>query len=86
VVVDDIGIINATAKITNNDVTSVLRSEVIFMIPCVSPKVLLEVCFEDGVLASLRRIDGKTQTIEVLVREDEHSRLFNVDHKGFLED
>lgn len=86
VVVDDIGIVNATAKIANSDVIPISHQEVISMIPRAGSQMLVEVCFEDGVLASLRRVDGKTQVLEILVREDEHSRLFKVDHKGFSED
>ena len=82
-VVDDVGIINATAGIQNNQTASVCVAEVMAIIPKGNSPAVVEVVFEDGVLASLRRVDGKTQAIQVFISEDDRACSYCVDHCGF---
>ncbi len=83
VVVDDPILMNSSCGIQNGDVISVLPTSVAGVIPSEEGPPVVTVVMQDGVLAGMRRTDGRTQSIIVRLDEDDRGQVFKVNHKGF---
>jgi hypothetical protein len=81
VVVDDF-IQNATSGIQDNDVIEVAVADVCGVIKAHKPLPLLRIEAQDGVVTSIRRIDGKTCPVTILIEQDGRCHQAEVDHRG----
>lgn len=84
VVVDEQFICNGTAGISRNDVVRVKPGRVVAVIEGEKDKTkpVVHVVLQDGVVTDMRRVDGETAPIIVILDDQDHGTKYLVDHKG----
>lgn len=83
VVVDDL-VINSTAKIKDGDVVTIWVRDVIGLIPAETPPPLLEIDVEGGTLKGIRRVDGNTKTVLIVVDDGQQRSVMHANHQGIV--
>jgi len=83
-VVDEPFILNSTTTIRSGDTVLVDHNDVIGLIERVDydNRPVIKIAMQDGVVIRMRRVDGKTSPIVVIIDEPECGQTYMVDHQG----
>lgn len=83
-VVDDAFILNRKSAIRDGDVVKVKHDRIIGIIEGFdfNNKPVIQITMQDGVMINMRRIDGKTSPVVVILDEGDLSTTYEVDHRS----
>ena len=83
IVIDNgLPVLHRNPKFANNSIVKLSIGKVRRIIPQQSASILITTASEDDTILEIRRIDGKTKPMKVLVDRGDESVVYLVDHIG----